>query len=302
MRKTSAALATLTFAALALTGCSSSTAAFDGETCDRAAASSRALADSVTATGEIGAAPEVDIVTPLAGKKSSFADAVVGEGTVIVSESQPFLANVTTYDGTTGDEMQTTGYDRDATPPHDIAYWNQLSPALGAALQCATGGSRVVAAVTAEDLGGTADQGSVVFVFDIPEVFLSKAEGDPQFNDARGLPTVVRAPDGTPGVIIPDTPAPTETVAQTLIRGDGPIVTEDDFVVVNHTVLNWDDKQVATTTWGSASLVTAPLPEMVGATVGSQLMIIIPGEDDASAQVVVVDILGISPTAPQQQQ
>jgi peptidylprolyl isomerase len=301
VRRTSAALATLSLAVLALTGCSS-TPSFDGAACDRATSASATLTDSVSTSGEVGAEPKVEVYAPVSAKSSTFADAVVGDGTAIVSANQPFIANVTTFDGETGEKLQTTGYDASTTQPHDIAYWSQVSPALSKVLQCATGGSRVVGLLTPKDMGAQADAGSIVIVFDIGHVFLPKAEGAPQFNDARGLPTVVRAPDGTPGVIIPDSAAPKEAVVQTLIKGDGPKVKEDDFVVVNHTVLNWDDKSVAGTSWGSTSLVTTPLPEMVGATVGSQIMIVTPAADSSPAQVLVVDILGITTAAPQQQQ
>jgi len=302
VRKTSAALATLSLAVLALTGCSSAPS-FDGAACDRTANASAGLADSVSTSGDVGSEPDVEVYGPVKAKSTKFSDAVVGDGPAIVNTNQPFIANVTTYDGTTGEKLQTTGYDASTTQPHDIAYWSQVSPALSEVLQCATGGSRVVGLLTSKDMGAQSDAGTVVIVFDIGQVFLPKAEGTPQFNDARGLPTVVRAPDGTPGVIIPDSAAPKEAVVQTLIKGDGPKVKEGDFVVVNHTVLNWDDKSVAGTSWGTTSLVTSPLPEMVGATVGSQLMIVTPGADESSpAQVLVVDILGITTAAPQQQQ
>ncbi|MFT4156657.1 MAG: hypothetical protein QM630_01815 [Microbacterium sp.] len=301
MRKTSAALASLSLAVLALTGCTSAPT-FEGAICDRAAHATTSLAEAVSTSGEVGTEPEVEVYAPVKATSTAFADAVVGDGQAIVGVNQPFLAYVTVFDGTTGEKLQTTGYDASTTQPHDIAYWSEVAPALSDVLQCATGGSRVVGLLTSEDLGQTTDVGTVVIVFDIAEVFLSKAEGAAQFNDARGLPTVVRAPDGTPGVIIPDTDAPSDTVVQTLIKGDGSMVEEDDYVIVNHTVLNWDDKSVVGKSWGSSSVVTAPLPEMVGATVGSQLLIVTPAADDStSAQVIVIDILGISPAAPQQQ-
>lgn len=301
VRKTSAALATLSLAVLALTGCTSAPS-FDGASCDRVASGSSALNDSIETSGEVGTAPKVDVYGPIKLKTTEFADAVVGDGEAIVSSTQPFVSHVTIYDGATGEKLETTGYDTSVTQPRDIASWSQISPVFADILECATGGSRVVAALSSEDLGGAAGQGSVIFVFDIVDVFLPKAEGAPQFNDRRGVPTVVHAADGTPGVIIPDSAAPTETVVQTLIKGDGPAVKEDDFVVINHTILNWDDKSVLDSSWGSASLVTAPLPQMVGVPVGSQIMVINPATDGAAAQVLVIDILGISDAAPQQQQ
>lgn len=299
VRKTSAVLASLSLVALALTGCSSAPS-FAGATCDRAASASSSLADSVTATGDIGSKPDVEVFAPVVSTTAKFADLVTGEGEAIVSDTQPFIVDISLYDGATGAFIQSTKYDPTTTQPRDISTWSQSIPALADALQCATAGSRVVDAIPSEQLGADAGQ-TVIAVIDVETVFLPKAEGTPQFNDARGVPTVVRAPDGTPGVIIPDSAAPTDTVVQTLIKGDGAKIEEDDYVVVNHMMLNWDDKSITGNSWNTSSLVTAPLPQMVGATVGSQLMIITPAADaSSSAQVLVVDILGISPAAPTQ--
>ncbi len=92
----------------------------------------------------------------------------------------------------------------------------------------------IVAALTPEDFGannlegfGLAADDNAVFVIDVVDVFLSRAEGSLQFNDAKGMPTVVRAPDGTPGVIIPDSAAPTSRLSRpssraTVMRSSGP--------------------------------------------------------------------------------
>src|SRR5690606_38010900 len=108
------------------------------------------------------------------------------------------------------------------------AKMDELLGAGGAALECATEGSRVAFAIPAAELPeGMADQagldahGSLVGSLDIQAVLLPKAEGRDVFNDARGLPSVVREPDGQPGIIIPDTSAPKKVVTQTLIAGNG---------------------------------------------------------------------------------
>ncbi|HZU92714.1 MAG TPA: hypothetical protein VFF85_03755, partial [Microbacterium sp.] len=84
MRKTSAALATLSLAVLALTGCSS-TPSFDGAVCDRTANASTTLADSVSTSGDVGSEPKVEVYAPVSAKSSTFVDAVVGDGTAVVS-------------------------------------------------------------------------------------------------------------------------------------------------------------------------------------------------------------------------
>ena len=60
MRKTSAVLATLSLAVLTLTGCASAPS-FAGDVCDRAAASTPSIKDSVSVEGDLGEAPDVTV-------------------------------------------------------------------------------------------------------------------------------------------------------------------------------------------------------------------------------------------------
>ncbi|GGM50183.1 FKBP-type peptidyl-prolyl cis-trans isomerase [Microbacterium saperdae] len=311
MRKTSAVLATLSLAVLALTGCTAAPS-FDGAGCDRAAGGD-GIQDAVTVTGDFGEAPKVTVFSPLSIKEPAYADLTVGDGRAIENGSQVVSLELSLYSGNTGKKVFATSYDESQRGLSTTDSWSEQSPGLGEVLQCATAGSRIVAGLTPDAFGakslsgiGLEDDDNVVFVIDVVDVFPSKAEGTLQFNDAAGMPTVVRAPDGTPGVIIPDTAAaPAETAVQTLIKGDGPALTADQTPVVNVTAVNWDDKSIVTTTWGTTprlDLGTA-VPEvgkaLVGATVGSQLLVVVPGVDQASAIVYVVDLLGVAPAATQ---
>jgi len=304
VRKSSAVLATLSLAALALTGCTAAPT-FDGAACDRTTGAS-GIADSVTATGDVGDKPDVEVFAPVHVTKTTFADVVTGDGPAVTSGSQGLVAEVSIFDGSTGEQVFETAYDAGQSAVHTPDYWSTLSPGLGAVFQCATEGSRIVAALTAEDFGEQNVQGfgfgkddSAVFVIDVVDVYLPKAEGALQFNDAQGLPTVVRAADGTPGIIVPDSEAPDKAVTQTLIKGDGPEVKEGDTLVTNFTVVSWDDKTVTNSTWGKEPSIAAAAKEVVGATVGSQLLLVMPGTDGGSASVVVMDILGIAPVPTQ---
>lgn len=303
MRKTSAVLATLSLAALALTGCTTAPT-FDGAACDRSGGST-ALTDAVSVEGDLGSKPDVAIYSPLHVEKSSASDAVVGDGRAIVNGQQPFVYELTLFSGETGEEVASTSYDPTQGPLTTLDVQGAQFPALSKELTCVTEGSRTVVALTSEDAGEAALQNfgldaddTMVFVVDTLDVFLPKAEGALQFNDARGMPTVVRAPDGTPGVIIPDSDAPSELVTQTLIRGDGDDVGADQVPIVQYTSLGWDTKTVMTQTWGTA--VSTDLPqvapavaqELVGQPVGSQVLVVTPAADGAPAIVYVVDILG----------
>ena len=264
MRKTSAVLATLSLAVLALTGCASAPT-FAGAACDRSAASTPSVKDSVTVEGDLGKAPDVKVFSPVKAEETSFADIVTGDGHTLTSLVQPMVLDIAFYGGESGDKLYESEYNGDASRVHNISYWAERSPGLEKVLECATGDSRVVAVLTPEDFGeanveafGMEKDENVVAVIDVQDVYLSRAEGASQFNDARGLPTVVRAPDGTPGVIIPDSEAPTSAVTQTLIKGDGDKVEKGSTIVTNIMALGWDDKTVTSSTWGAERTSASP--------------------------------------------
>lgn len=307
MRKTSAVLASLSLAVLALTGCTAAAPA--GVACDRSPAGSD-IRDAVTVEGDVGSAPKVDVFTPLHLKESSFADTTVGDGREIVTDKQALVVELSIFSGETGKQIYATSYDETRGQVSTAEYWATQSPGLADVFECATAGSRIVAGLTPDDFGANNLQGfglskddNAVFVIDVVDVFLSRAEGALQFNDAKGMPTVVRAPDGTPGVIIPDSAAPTEQVVQTLIKGDGEEVAAGQLPLLNVMAVGWDDKKVVTSTWGQSPTgdlsTSAPTvaEAIVGKPVGSQLLVVTPAGDAGPAVAYVVDILG-AVTAP----
>ena len=304
VRKTSAVLATLSLAVLALTGCAAAPT-FAGAACDRTA-NEGAVRDSVTVEGDLGEAPDVTVFAPVKTSDTTFADVTVGDGRTLTSASQPMVLDIAFYGGDSGDKLYESEFNGDASRVHTIDYWAQRSPGLEEVLECATGGTRTVAVLTQEDFGeanaeafGLADGENVVAVIDVQDVLLAHAEGASRFNDARGLPTVVRAPDGTPGIIVPDSDAPSDTVTQTLIEGDGAEVEKGSTIVTNIMAVGWDDKEVVSSTWGAEPNLGPAAQELVGATVGSQLLVVAPASEGGSATAIVVDILGIIPASGQ---
>lgn len=295
VRKTTAALSALALSALALTGCGA--APGDGASgCERN--ESAALRMSVDATGEIGS-PRVSLIAPAPTSKVIYDDLIVGDGPAVREHEQSVLGTVTLLSGATGQVLQTAAV---LWSPRTMDA--QLGG--GASLECATEGSRVAFAIPAADLpegmaaqAGLGADGSMVGTIDIQEVLLPRAEGRDVFNDARGLPTVVRAPDGRPGIIIPDSAVPETTVTQTLIEGRGAEVA-DGAPLFHYTAVGWADRSVSATSWDSGVVHDAgAVPEQVrdaiaNSTVGSQVLVVLP-EDDGDAHVYVVDVLGIVP-------
>ncbi|PQZ61074.1 MULTISPECIES: hypothetical protein [unclassified Microbacterium] len=301
MRKTSAVLASLSLAVLALTGCTA-TASDGAVACDRGG--NEKILNIADVSGDIGSLPEVSVFGPVKSDKTSYADVTVGDGLALETKFQPVVLDIAFYGGDSGEKLYQSEFNGDQSRVHSIDYWAQRSAGLSDVLECATAGSRVLAVLTPEDFGAQnveafgLDKGeNIVAVIDVLDVMPTKASGALQFNDARGLPTVVRAPDGTPGVIIPDVPAPTEITTQTLIKGDGPKVKAGDIVVSNIMGVGWDEKKVTTSSWGAEASIGAAAEQLVGATVGSQLLVVFPASESTPATAVVVDILG-AVTAP----
>ncbi|MDR1295067.1 MAG: FKBP-type peptidyl-prolyl cis-trans isomerase [Bifidobacteriaceae bacterium] len=133
---------------------------------------------------------------------------------------------------------------------------------------------------------------------------------------AAGLPVVTLAEDGTPSIEVPTgAEPPAELTVQTLIKGDGAEVGEGAEVSVQYAGWLWDGTEFDSS-WSrggvpldarlaSGELIEGWVQGLVGQTVRSQVMLIIPpelgyGEADMgtippnSTLIFVVDILSAS--------
>lgn len=318
VRKTPAILSVLALSTLALAGCTVGGA--DAASCDRAAGADASLADFVEVTGELDAVPSVDMYTPLEVASDAYVDVEEGDGEVITSLDQAGVLDMTLFDGETGEQLIGTAYSGDTSGAAALSQWLQQFPGLESALQCASEGSRIVAALGADGVTeeartgyGFSEDGTIVAVVDVRKVYPEAASGTLRYNDGFGLPSVVRDVDGRPGIVVPDTAAPDNLVVQTLIEGDGEELTIDDTPMVQYTGVLWDEKTVFDSSWENGSPVALTLDGgviegfsqgLVGQKVGSQVMIVIPsdlgyGDEGQGAipggatLVFVVDILGV---------
>jgi hypothetical protein len=312
VRRLPAALAALGLVAVALVGCSASVSTAAG--CPRPVSPSTAALDLVDVTGSTDAAPTVTVNAPLHTDTTQWEDLTTGSGTTVTQPTQLVVLDVTLVSGDSGLRTVSTNYDGDLSQPAPLSQWEAIFPTLGTALECATEGSRVVVAVPPDgfDLGNAGNIGiqqdqSGVLVIDLRKVYLPAADGALQYNDAHNLPTVVRAADGRPGIIIPDGDAPTDQVVQVLKKGDGATVQDGDSVRVQLTQVDWDSRKVTSSTWdqsaepidlGSSSLPTGFSDALVGQTVGSQILLVTPASGKTAAVVSVFDIVGIDAPAP----
>ena len=284
-------------------------------------------ASYVQATGAIGTPPEVTFPTPL--RTESAVQAVIEHGdedAPIVGAGQVVDFQVSLFNGTDGELITQTSYDPEAAAVRRTA--GADTDILARVVQCAEVGSRIATTGTIADVFGEGqldpglglgDNDAIVLVIDVEAAYLGKATGIPQLG-SQGVPAVVTTPEGVPGITIPNEDAPTDLVVHTLVRGQGPEVEEGDAVVLHYTGVLWSTKRVFDSSWqrevpstftaasfedDPTGVVPGLADGLIGQTVGSQVIVVIPPElgypagqapasvPEGSTMVFVVDILGL---------
>jgi hypothetical protein len=285
-------------------------------------AESGAASELVTATGETGTEISVDFPTPLIADGVEVSTITPGDGAVVYP-GQPADFHVSIYSGTTGELIPVQGLEATTIL---TANAGETRYPFGAAIECATVGSRIASTSTVATLFGDSvttmePTDTVVIVTDIVTSYLGRADGVDQLA-VNGMPALALAPDGQPGITVPNEEAPTKSRAATTKLGDGDTIEEDDLVVVNYTALEWGSDATFANTWeegrsdlflassddtGTTGGVVPGLAEaLIGSTVGSQFIAVVAPEDgyaeDAtpptgvtagSTLVYVVDVLGV---------
>lgn len=264
---------------------------------------------AVSATGAFDASPDVEFPTPLTTDTLEVSVLEKGDGATIYAGDFVFLT-YTAYDPATGEKAADTasasvvaGRDNDAEK----------------LFECMTVGSRIAAMLPAVDATETsAATATSLLIIDIDKAFTSKATGRVEVPQ-QGMPSIVTAPDGTPGFTILDEEPPAALKYSTLITGDGKKVEDGDQLLLQFSIVDWSSKSVVDSTWTDDSypqarrlakfdsttgegLSPAALKALSGATVGSQVLVVMPpsswaGSDiqatEGSTLVAVYDILAI---------
>jgi peptidylprolyl isomerase len=308
-----------------LAACSSTDAA---SSCATTAKSGDA-SSIVSVKGDVGKELDVTFPTPLITSGIEATTISEGDGRTLQSGDVADF-HLTVIDGETGDVLD-TGLDPDSFLRASAGNANTQTNELGKALGCATVGSRVAVTLEFQDLFGEQAEGAsayanddtLVAVVDVIRGFPGRATGAPQL-PVNGQPAVVLAPTGQPGIVVPNSDAPEKLQISTTKLGDGKKVKEDDAVVIQSSEIVWGADDILTSTWDtqpSTVLATADrtgatagvLPGLAkalkGATIGSQLVVVIPPGDDSYDEtatlptgvtaedtlVFVVDVLGVLP-------
>lgn len=301
--------------------------------CSPAAKSGNA-SDAVTASGAFGQNPEAHIPTPLLTKTRQIRAISTGKGPLLGVDDVAIVQS-TIYSGDTGKILASTGSTAGFDPAKAVTLTvGQKAEPIGGALTCQHVGSRVATVMTAKQyFGKTPDASSgltsnapLVVITDITKGFRGRATGPLQPLQS-GFPSVVTAPDGTPGITFDLQTAPKTLQVETVRKGSGKTVKKGDSVLLQIQGVEWSNPvptDTFTSTWtdhkpllttieakgtdatSTATLDPGSVKALVGATVGSQLLVVVPpsagyakgvtppdGYPTGSTLVFVYDILGI---------
>jgi peptidylprolyl isomerase len=201
---------------------------------------------------------------------------------------------------------------------------SSLLPGLSQGLVGQKVGTRLLLAIPPADAFGTAGDAqagfgptdSVLFLIDLVSATtpMSAATGT-VVPPKAGLPTVKVVGDQDATVTVPKTPPPTTLVVQPLIKGAGPVVQTGQNIKVNYTGVLWkngkkfdasaDHGSSFDTQIGTGQVIPGWDKALVGQTVGSRILIIVPPAEGYGAKgsppligpkdtlVFVIDILAI---------
>jgi peptidylprolyl isomerase len=257
--------------------------------------------DDVEVSADMAAEPVVTFDPAFAGSEPQSRTIVEGDGATLATGDWVSLDYVVIA-GATGTQLATTW----GGNPETLALNESLQADFRDALVGKPIGSRVAVTTDSED-------GWVIFVIDIGDLVPKEASGAPVTPPA-GLPTVAIV-DGAPTVTIPEgAEPPTELVVEPLIEGSGPVIESGQLITAQYVGAKWSDGSVFGSSWADGLPLERPVGEgqlipgmdtaLVGQTVGSRVLIVIPpalgygAEGNSSAGisgtetlVFVVDIL-----------
>jgi peptidylprolyl isomerase len=296
MRRASALVAIPLLAAAAVAGCASSSSSSSGGS----SASSSTANQSVTVSGAFGKSPAVKIPHVKAGSNLVTKTLIKGTGTKLTT-ADSLVGNFVLYDwsGTTPKLLGST-----YTSGGPTLFTGQMLPGLEAALEGQKVGSRVVAVIPPKDGFGSAGNSEIgvkgtdtlVFVVDMISTIPNTqgASGTAVTNGGGSLPTVTEAAGKAATIKIPAANPPKSLTVKTLVKGSGAKVAKGDYVVVQYTGViwkngttpapfeggsSWADSEPFAFNIGAGQVVPGWDDGLVGQTVGSRVMLVLPPAD-----------------------
>lgn len=251
----------------------------------------------VEVTGDFGRRPQIALEPPLQITEQETRTITQGQGREL-QEGDPILLAFVAVSAVTGETLEDTYSDA----PRSLTLTEDAGPLYEELL-----GKREGTRLLYLSQGTISRPEPVVMVYDI---LYTRARGEQTgaLEGQEDLPEVHLDDDGRPQVTIPDVDPPSQLRVLTLIRGDGPQVTEGGLITAHYTSVAWEGGGEFDSTWGEklappaipfTGLIPAWQEGLAGATVGSQIMIIAPPEAAFGSDTVVFVIDLLARTKPE---
>jgi hypothetical protein len=258
--------------------------------------------------------------TPLVTKTSQVSTSKAGTGAPIQPGDQvDYTFNI--YDGKTGATVGSSGSTQRAGAAPTVG-----ATAITRSLACATTGERYTLVTTVKQgfgagagaSAGLADNNTLVVVVSVKDHFLGKANGL-NLLPQDGMPDVITAVNGQPGIVIQELTKPTTLRIETVKQGSGAVVKKGATVHVKYAGFTWPATGSTTggqSTWTNDQAADIPVTAsglpvglykaLLGAKVGSQVLAVIPPKDGFGSSaanygfsakdtiIMVIDVLGIA--------
>jgi peptidylprolyl isomerase len=277
---------------------------------------------AIQVTGGTDETPKVSVPTPFSVASSTRRVLATGTGAV-VKAGQRVTVDYLGIDGTDGHQILSSYGDK---PPSFVLDPKQAMPGIVTSLVGVPVGSRVLAALAPKDAYGVQGQpaagigptDTIVVLLDVKaaRTVLTRATGRPVAPRA-GLPVVHVGASGTPTITLPKGNPPAHLVVQPLIAGEGPKVSSGQRLRVQYLGVIWPGGREFDSSWrrGEPATITVGRGQVVGGldrgllgqTVGSRVLLVVPPDDGYGAAgnegfgvrgtdtlVFVVDILDAS--------
>lgn len=256
-----------------------------------------AALEAVTVEGEAGSAPTLSFDQPFTVSGPAAILVESGDGAAITSEHL-LVVDFVQVDGVDGVESYST-YDATA----ETMMLDNLVSAVSDLLDGQGVGTRVLFAAPGAE-------SSMLMALEVSDVRELRADGSP-VDLPEGLPTVTRAETGEPSIEPAGGDAPEELIVEPVLQGEGKAIEEGDHVIVQYSGWLWDGEPFDSS-WsrpdpftlqaGAGQVIEGWDTGLLGQTVGSQVLFVIPpelgyGDSDQgsippnSTLVFVVDII-----------
>lgn len=310
---------------LVLAGCTTATTAeltgyallSDGLSATCESVGSGSAVEQIKVEGNFNEEPTVTFPTPLQAEGMQTKEVIVGNGGKILGNQRVAL-HYAVYNAGTGEKFQGSEFGSAEFVSQDLL--TNSNPNYCSVLVGMSVGSRAAVLMGAADAHanqgipslGVGPDDALIFIFDIVDAYLPRANGQSMPAEA-GFPTVIVDPaSGQPGLQILNTEAPTEFMRSVLIEGRGEEIEIGDVAVMHYAGWTWDGTQFDES-WSSGTpaafeiastgLIEGFVKAVEGAKVGSQIIAVIPpelgyGEAGSGAiapnstLIFVIDILG----------